>query len=252
MIDLDAVAVERLLPDPGPTTVAEQLGGFDPVALCEHDDRPHVYVNFAATVDGHAAVEGRSGAIGSDTDTAMLVGLRTRAEAILIGAGTMRAERYDRIFTDVSRRRKRESRGLPGDPLVALVSGRLDLPWDAGLFTDGGGRVLVFTSSDDEPPATATPVEVVRHRDGVDLEEVLRHLRVEEGTRGLLCEGGPGLHARLLAAGLVDELFLTRGPFLSGGEGPTITRGLDEGRIGLELVWLLRAGSELFARYRLT
>ena len=249
MIDLGAASLERLLPDPGPTSVAEQLASFDPVALCESDERPHTYTNFALTIDGHASIEGRSGAIGSDTDTAMLVGLRMAAEAVMIGAGTMRAERYGRIFTEPERRAERERRGLPPDPLFVLVSGRLDLPWDADLFTDGGGRVLIFTSSAERPPDTATPLEVVRRPDGIELGELMRHLRVEEGVRALLCEGGPGLHARLLEAGLVDELFVTLGPLLAGGEGPSFTRGLDETRIELELRWLLRAGSELFARY---
>jgi riboflavin biosynthesis pyrimidine reductase len=48
----------------------------------------------------------------------------------------------------------------------------------------------------------------------------------------------------------VDEFFVTLGPLLSGGDGPTCTEGLEETRIDLELAWLLRAGSELFARYR--
>jgi hypothetical protein len=136
-VDLDA-PLRRLLPDPAETTVDEQLAAFDPVAMCESPDRPYVFTNFAVTVDGHATIEGRSGAIGTDTDTAMLVGLRMRAEAIMIGAGTMRAERYGRLFTDPARRAVRERRGLPADPLFVLVSGRLDLPWDAPLFTDGG------------------------------------------------------------------------------------------------------------------
>ena len=51
-------------------------------------------MNFAVTVDGRATIAGVSGPIGSDADTAMLVGLRTRFDAVMIGAGTMRAERY--------------------------------------------------------------------------------------------------------------------------------------------------------------
>lgn len=245
--------LERLLPEPGRTTVAGQLAGFDPAALCDErglDQRPYTYTNFAVTLDGHATIDGRSGKIGSDTDTAMLVGLRDAAEAVMIGGGTMRAERYGRIIGDPSKRAARERRGLPHDPLVVLVSGRLDLPWDAELFTNGGGRVVICTSSAEQPPETATPVRVVRQSDGVDLAALLRYLRVERGIRSLLCEGGPILHADLLADGLVDELFVTHGAMLGGGDGPGITTGLEEGVIDLELAWLLRNESELFTRHR--
>ena len=124
----------------------------------------------------------------------MLVGLRTRFDAVMIGAGTMRAERYGRLVADQEKRERRERLGLPHDPLMVIVSGRLDLPWDAPLFTEGGGRVLIFTASEAEPPETATSLRVVRHEGAVDLAEALRHLREERGVRALLCEGGPRLH----------------------------------------------------------
>jgi len=241
--------MQRLLPNPGPTTVEQQLSGLDLVDL-GYTDRPYVVVNFATTLDGRAAIEGRSGAIGSETDTEMLQMLRTRVDAVMIGAGTMRAERYGRIVSDPALRARRERIGLPHDPLAVIVSGRLDLPWDAPLFTDGGGRVLIFTASEAEPPQTETPVRVERHEVGVDIAEALRHLREERGIRALLCEGGPGLHNQLQATELVDELFLTIAPKLPGGEEPHILEG-DLPQIGLwELAWLLEERSELFARYR--
>ena len=85
--------MRRLLPDPGPTTVTEQLETYRPWEQ-EREGRPFVAVNFAATVDGRATIGGVSGPIGSDTDTAMLAGLRKRFDVVMIGAGTMRAERY--------------------------------------------------------------------------------------------------------------------------------------------------------------
>jgi len=85
--------MRRLIPDPGPTTVSEQLETYRPWEEA-HEDRPFLAMNFVATVDGRATIEGRSGPIGSDTDTAMLSTLRTRFDAVMIGAGTMRAERY--------------------------------------------------------------------------------------------------------------------------------------------------------------
>ena len=72
-------------------------------------------MNFAATVDGRATIDGVSGPIGSDADTAMLVGLRKRFDAVMIGHGTKRVEGYDEI----------------GRRLVVVESGpdgRADLP----------------------------------------------------------------------------------------------------------------------------
>jgi riboflavin-specific deaminase-like protein len=240
--------MRRLLPDPGPTTVSEQLETYRPWEE-PHPERPLVAINFVATVDGRATIEGRSGPIGSDTDTAMLAGLRMRCDALMVGAGTMRVERYGRLVSKDETRARRQAAGLPPEPLMVLVSGRLDLPWEAPLFTEGG-EVLIFTASEAEPPPTASSVEVVRHEGAVNLPEALRHLRGERGIRALLCEGGPHLHEQMQADGLVDDLFLTIAPKLSGGEAPRILEGPLPAVAELELAWLLEEGGELFARYR--
>jgi riboflavin biosynthesis pyrimidine reductase len=225
--------VRRLTPNPGPTTVEEQLESYEPRKQ-PGEARPFVAMNFAATVDGRATIGGVSGPIGSETDTAMLVGLRTRFDAVMIGAGTMRAERYG---------------GLPPDLLMVIVSGRLDLPWDAPLFSRGEGQVLLFTASEAEPPETATSLEVVRHDGAVDLVEALRYLREERQVRAVLSEGGPHLHGEMQAAGLVDDLFLTIAPKLTGGEAPRVLEGALPATAPLELAWLLEEDGELFARY---
>ncbi len=240
--------MRRLLPDPGETTVAAQLEGYRPWEE-PRAERPLVAMNFAATVDGRATIEGVSGPIGSSTDTEMLARLRTRFDAVMIGAGTMRAERYGRPVADPAKREQRAALGLPADPLMVIVSGRLDLPWDAPLFSAGEGRVLLLTAAAEEPPPTATPLRVLRHEGRVDLAAALRELRAEHGVRALLCEGGPRLHAELQAGGLVDELFLTIAPKLTGA-GPAIVEGALDPAPGLELAWLLEQEGELFARYR--
>jgi riboflavin-specific deaminase-like protein len=240
--------MRRLLPDPGPTTVERQLDDYRP---WEHpgENRPLVAMNFAATVDGRATIAGVSGPIGSDADTEMLSRLRTRFDAVMIGAGTMRAERYGRLVKKQETREGRERLGLPPEPLMVIVSGRLDLPWDAPLFTEGG-RVLIFTASEAEPPETEASVEIVRHEGFVDIVAALRHLRHRLDVRALLCEGGPGLHGELQSAGAVDELFLTIAPKLSGGDAPRIVEGELPAVAELELAWLLEEDGELFARYR--
>jgi riboflavin-specific deaminase-like protein len=241
--------VRRLLPDVAETTVAEQLAELDLKGLA-HDGRPYLILNFATTLDGRAAINGHSGPIGSETDTEMLQRLRTRVDAVMIGAGTMRVERYGRIVSDPQLRAYRERTGLAHDPLGVIVSNRLELPWDAGLFTDGGGRVVVFTASEEEPPETATPVTLIRHPAGVDLDRALQWLLSERGIRSVLCEGGPTLHGRLREAGLADELFLTIAPKIAGGEGPRVLEGALPDVDQVELAWLLESEGELFGRYR--
>jgi riboflavin-specific deaminase-like protein len=241
--------VQRLLPAPGPTTVEQQLETYRPWEQ-PREERPLVAMNFVATVDGRATIDGISGPIGSDADTTMLACLRTHFDAVMIGAGTMRAERYGRLARKQETRERRERLGLLPEPLMVIVSGRLDLPWDAPLFTAGGGEVLVFTATEAEPPETATSLQVVRHEGAVNLVEAMRHLRRERGIRALLCEGGPHLHDQLQADGLVDDLFLTTAPKLSGGDAPRIIEGPLPGVVELELAWLLEEQGELFARYR--
>lgn len=241
--------MRRLLPDPGTTTVEQQLDTYRPWEE-PRPERPLVAINFAATVDGRVTIGGVSGPIGSDTDTAMLAGLRTRFDAVMIGAGTMRAERYGGLVSSQEKRERRERLGLLGDPLMVIVSGRLDLPWDAPLFTDAGGEVLIFTASEADPPETATSLQVVRHEGFVDLPRALRHLREERGVRALLCEGGPGLHGELEGAGFVDDLFLTVAPKLVGGDVPRILEGELPAVAPLRLEWLLEEEGELFVRYR--
>jgi riboflavin-specific deaminase-like protein len=241
--------VRRLLPEVGSTTIADELAGYRPFES-PHAARPFVAINFVTTLDGRATIEGRSGKIGSDADTEMLQRLRTRFDAVMIGAGTMRAERYGRIVSNQHWRAQRERIGLPHDPLAVIVSGRLDLPWDAPIFTSGGGRIVIFTASEAEPPETETPLQVIRHDDWVDIAGALRYLRRERGIRALLCEGGPGLHGELESAGLVDELFLTIAPKLSGGPAPHILEGELLEVAEVELLWLLEREGELFTRYR--
>jgi len=169
---------------------------------------------------------------------------------VMIGAGTMRVERYGRMVADPEYRRMREADGLAADPIAVIVSGSLDLPWDAGLFACGEGEVVIVTTSGDEPPDTATPVSLIRQSGPLDLVAAMASLRSDRGIRGIVCEGGPVLHANLIAAGLVDELFVTIAPKLAGPGAPALVEGSLGGIPELDLLSLHEAGGELFARYR--
>ena len=121
--------MRRLIPDPGPTTVDEQLDGYRPWELAQ-EERPFVAMNFVVTVDGRATIEGRSGPIGSKTDTAMLVGLRKRFDALMIGAGTKRAEGYEKLATRLV-------------VVESDASGWVDLPALLHSLRDEGVRALL-------------------------------------------------------------------------------------------------------------
>jgi riboflavin-specific deaminase-like protein len=245
--------MRRLLPEPAADiTIPELVDEFTPWEKAPAE-RPFVYMNFALTLDGHSTIDGVSRAIGSDRDTELLVCLRTRCDAVMIGAGTLRAEKYGRVVADPKKREKRESLGLAPDPMIAIVSGSMELPWDAPIFTEEAGKVVIFTASEAEPPETAAQVEVVRCEGRVDLREALARLREQDGVRAVLCEGGATLHGELHKADCVDEIFVTRAPKLAGGRGPGLADGLDPHVRELDVVWLViePETGELFARYRL-
>lgn len=238
--------MRQLVPEQRPVDLDELVGGLDLAELAP-PDRPYVVSNFAVTIDGHATIEGRAGPIGSRVDLRMLMRLRALADAVMVGAGTVRVERYGPLLADESLREQRRSAGRPPDPVAVIPTRTAELPWDAGLFSDGRGDVRILAPEGCAVPSTATPLRVMEFPGAIDLAAALRSLR-EDGVRTVVCEGGPHLHAELLELGLVDELFVTFAPKLAGGEGPGLVAGLPERERPLRLVWLLEHEGELFAR----
>ena len=246
------VRLRRLAPEAGLLTADEVVEALD-LAGSAPAQRPYVVLNMVATVDGRATVAGRTAPISSVADRQLFHALRTRADAVMVGAGTLRVERYGRLVRDADRREQRRVIGLQPDPLAIVVSASLDLPADLPLLQDPESRVVVITASEAVLDACAAQVDYVRC-DPVDLPLALARLRDEHGVRSILCEGGPRLNASLLADGLVDELFLTTFAVLAGGEGAlTIVGDMPPAQTpmpaALELRWLLEHEGELFARY---
>lgn len=249
--------LRRLLP-PGDGATAEQiLDGLD-LGDRRNAERPYVVLNMISTVDGRATVSGRSGPLGNPADRELFRALRGVVDAVMAGAGTVRVENYGPLIPDQARRRRRRERGLSEEPLACIVSGRLSLPPDIPLLKDPAARVVIVTSSAASLPHSDAHIDYIRSpSDGLlDLRTALVELHDRFAVRTLLCEGGPHLNAQLLAAGLVDELFLSLSAKLAGGqemtgEGLRILAGAQFAElIELELLGVLESDSNLFLRYR--
>jgi 5-amino-6-(5-phosphoribosylamino)uracil reductase len=219
-------------------------------------DRPHVAVNFVASADGRATFQGRSGQLGDVGDREMFHSLRECADAILVGIGTLAVERYGRMIKDPARRQRRATRGLNPNAIACIITRSGNLPVGIPLFDEPEQRVLVFSGEPIHPsfiesvPATVEVISVDRAE--LTNTMVLRTLRSEFGASSVLCEGGPTIFSALLHEGLVDELFLTVAPKLTGGgPAPAITTGAELAvPLGLELDWVLERAGSLFLRYR--
>jgi len=252
----DGALLQGLLPPGDPAESSSVVAGFDLRArAAARVERPYVVLNMISTADGRASIGGRTRAIGGPADRELFHGLRAAVDAVMVGAGTLRAERYGRIIRDQSRRRLRHEQGLAEEPLACVVSCGLALPPDIPLLAEPTARVVIVTSSAASLPDCAAQVEYVRStRQGtLDLRAALATLRERFAVTLLLCEGGPHLNVSLLAAGLADELFLTLSPKLAGGDAGDSLRIL-AGRelrpaVELALLGVLSGDSEVFLRY---
>ena len=189
-------------------------------------DRPYTVANMVATADGRASLGGRTEGISSETDRNLFHVLRTQVDAVIVGTATIALERYGPLARRAEVRRTRAALGLAEVPLAVTASRSLELPVDTSLFRDPESRIVVLTNNDREPPPCEAELVVERlPGDELDLTAGMDRLRSVHGVRAMLHEGGPTLLAAMLAARLVDELFLTVSPMLVGGGEPSVVEG---------------------------
>jgi riboflavin biosynthesis pyrimidine reductase len=227
-------AVRLLLPEAVPDVPLDALYG---TARHRHDGRPWVGLCMIASLDGSTVVDGRSGALGNATDTAVLGALRRAADTIIVGASTVRIESY----------------GPPKQvgQRIGVVSSRGDVDPNTDLFTSGAGFLILPEDGPPAPTGAAGPVDVVRAGTGrVDLALALGRLdQLMDPPTFVQAEGGARLNGSLLDAGCVDELDMTISPVLAGGDGARPVAGAHAALSRLTLAHLGTDDSFLYGRW---
>jgi riboflavin biosynthesis pyrimidine reductase len=195
------------------------------------------------TIDGaFFGPDGKSRSISSDRDREVLVEARRLADVVLVGAQTIRTERYRPMVAKPEWQAARAAIGAQPAPVVAIVSASLDLPWEEPLFGESAITPMVFTDGSatrertliaEEIQSTGR-VEIIECASlPLDALEVLR----QRGFTRIVCEGGPRLLRDLFSE--IDEIDLTIAPMLIGQDVPASDADLEPNRIDwiLEYVW---------------
>jgi riboflavin biosynthesis pyrimidine reductase/pyrimidine deaminase RibD-like protein len=171
------------------------------------DSRPHVLLSFAASLDGCLDDTSPERLLLSNAaDFDRVDAIRAESDAILVGAGTVRADDPRLLVRSAERRAERESRGLPASPLRVVLGGAKGIGEDAAVLTSPGAETLVLEGRRELP-------------------DVLADLGAR-GVRRLMVEGGSAILTEFLAADLADEIQLASAPFLIGDAGAPRAFGL--------------------------
>ncbi len=181
-------------------------------------DRPYVLLSCAMSLDGYTDdASAKPLRLSGDADIDRVDDVRAGCDAIIVGAGTIRADNPVLLLRSQARRDARTARGLRPDPARVVISRSGDIDPGARIFTAGADRVVYVSSA----AAASTrdrlggAADVVDAGDPVRLDGVLADLAARDVAR-LLVEGGGSVHTQFLAAGLADELQLAVAPFFVG------------------------------------
>ena len=244
----------RLYPEP--SVLSDKREIYEDLDLPDLTNRrlPYVLINMVSSVDGRSSASGKASGIGGPADRGAMRALRSRVDAVMVGAGTLRAEKLNLGLDEPEAEQ----------PLAVVVGGAGGLPVlehlvrparqavilavpekypvQDGADTDGSGDGLTTLQCPGPRP------------DRVDLRHLLQVLKAEYAVDRLLVEGGPGLNRSLIDAGLVDEIFLTVAPKLLLGPEAAILGATTDNEVrapsqALVLVSVHSAGDELFLRY---
>jgi 5-amino-6-(5-phosphoribosylamino)uracil reductase len=198
----------------------------DVTTMSDVSQRPYVLLSCAMSVDGY--IDDSSSdrlLLSNDADFDRVDGQRALADALLVGATTIRRDNPRLLVRSAARRSARQELGLPVSPVKVTITGSGHLDPGASFFTAGGTEVckLVYCAS---PAVRATQDElraapstsIIDAGSPLDLGTVVTDLAAR-GIRRLMVEGGQHTHTLFLAAGLADELQLAVAPFFVGDPG---------------------------------
>jgi diaminohydroxyphosphoribosylaminopyrimidine deaminase/5-amino-6-(5-phosphoribosylamino)uracil reductase len=213
------------------------------------DRRPYVTLKAAVTLDGRIATRtGDARWVTGEESRRLVHRLRDRVDAVLVGAGTARA--------DDPRLTTRLPGGRGHDPVRVVLDTDLSLPADLALFRLRSPAPTVVAHASRRTRRLGARVELLRcrrGRGGVDLRDLLAKL-AERGVTHLLVEGGARVHARFLAEGLVDRVLVFVAPKLAGGDGIPMVAGPGPARMAdalrLEEVQVERVGEDVLVQGR--
>ncbi|WP_165978437.1 RibD family protein [Actinomadura darangshiensis] len=182
-------------------------------------ERPYVLLSCAMSADGYIddATPERL-RLSSTADWDRVDAVRAGCDAILVGAGTVRADDPRLLIRSAARREQRVARGLPADLTKVTLTWSGDLDPGARFFTTGESPKLVYAPSGtagELAPRLDGLAEVVDTGDHLAVPAVLGDLAAR-GVRRLMVEGGGGVHTLFLTADAVDELQLVVAPFFIG------------------------------------
>ena len=259
MADLSTGAPRR---DPGFTALGA-AGHLDDAELARlyhypAPAKPQTWVraNFISSIDGAAAVSGRSGALGRTGDRVVFTLLRALADVVVVGAGTVRAENYGGVTLAPPERQRRRAAGQTVVPRLAIVTGSGLLDRDMRVFTDTELPPLVLTCT---AAIAATRRRLAGRAEVLDCsandparvdEPTMLDVLATRGHYRVLTEGGPSLLGSFIDSGLLDELCLTVAPYLLGGPAPRIATGPGEMLTAMRCAHLLTDDSGyLYGRY---
>jgi riboflavin biosynthesis pyrimidine reductase len=243
--------------------------------------RPFVIANFVSTLDGVVSYEmkglsGGSTISGSNPADRFIMGLlRASADAVMVGAGTLNDVSAKSLWTpeyvypdaqQLYKEYRVNAQHKPEYPLLVIVSGSGQLELERAIFQTPAMRTVVITTSAGRDELTrrgaATPGSVEIHalnasNGSIAPVAILQLLQSQFGVSTLLHEGGPTLFGQFLAAGAVDELFLTLSPQIAGRKGestrPAVVEGVEfvpGSAPWFQMVSVKQEAAYLYLRYR--
>jgi len=207
----------RVLPEPADEAAGSLKALFAPLTEAPSAaDGVLVFAHLAQSLDGRiATASGASRWITGEPDLVHTHRMRALAQAVLVGAGTARAD--DPRLT---------VRLVPGpNPVRIILDPERRLDDGYSVFRDGEAPTWLVCAedfSDEPPPGRAEVIPVPRAPGGLDLAALLRHLRAR-GITHLFVEGGGVTVGRFLAAGLIDRLHIAVAPLLLGSGVPSLS-----------------------------